>query len=242
MEQDPRCRICLSDDEENGRLFSPCLCNGSMQYVHIICLNNWRLSGSHQSNFYECTTCQYRYQFVRLKWAQYLQYCWLPPILTILTIGIIILIGSFVANEDWLPYDSTNSDYSIELQRGLLFLFILTLIIHILVLVVWCSYTYDPDEQVHSQNMRNLEKRNSLVFFVIGVWCLICCVDWVIMQGPPPTGTEAKTILKAVSYIDGFILFITSPWLFYTAIATVIKSLLHLAELRILEVRKAHKD
>ena len=36
---EPICRICL---ETNGILFSPCLCNGTIKYVHETCLDTWR--------------------------------------------------------------------------------------------------------------------------------------------------------------------------------------------------------
>nr|CAG8547989.1 11007_t:CDS:2 [Entrophospora candida] len=43
---DRMCRICFSgpEDEDNlGRSISPCRCKGSMRYVHVECLNRWRL-------------------------------------------------------------------------------------------------------------------------------------------------------------------------------------------------------
>ena len=41
---DPVCRLCFGDEEtsETGKLFSPCLCKGTMKYIHIECLNKWR--------------------------------------------------------------------------------------------------------------------------------------------------------------------------------------------------------
>lgn len=35
------CRICLCEDEEDNPLISPCKCSGSMQYIHIECLQKW---------------------------------------------------------------------------------------------------------------------------------------------------------------------------------------------------------
>jgi len=39
--EEPLCRICMGDASE-GKLFSPCLCKGSMRYVHVECLQRWR--------------------------------------------------------------------------------------------------------------------------------------------------------------------------------------------------------
>ena len=38
------CRICQnnSNSKENP-LLSPCICKGSMKYIHRDCLNKWRL-------------------------------------------------------------------------------------------------------------------------------------------------------------------------------------------------------
>jgi RING-variant domain len=38
------CRICLSNEEAEGPLISPCKCSGSMQYIHIGCLQKWLAS------------------------------------------------------------------------------------------------------------------------------------------------------------------------------------------------------
>ena len=37
----PSCRICFAREEE-GRLFSPCRCRGTMKHVHVKCLDAWR--------------------------------------------------------------------------------------------------------------------------------------------------------------------------------------------------------
>lgn len=88
-----QCRICYDSDESDpslGRLFKPCLCAGTIsvslgqpclpggcianyvrararKYVHVKCLQKWRLS-SHSSNaFWRCPQCQFHYRFARTK-------------------------------------------------------------------------------------------------------------------------------------------------------------------------------
>jgi len=55
------CRIChgFADQET---LISPCLCKGSMRYVHLSCLNQWRHTNLDNDKFSKCETCQYNYQ------------------------------------------------------------------------------------------------------------------------------------------------------------------------------------
>lgn len=38
----PQCRICLSkSNSDHDPLISPCLCSGSVQFIHLKCLNQW---------------------------------------------------------------------------------------------------------------------------------------------------------------------------------------------------------
>jgi hypothetical protein len=69
------CRICYGteeDEEELGRLISPCKCSGTAKYVHILCLQEWRkrstAAGSSKS-FFECDLCKYQYSFRQTRYA-----------------------------------------------------------------------------------------------------------------------------------------------------------------------------
>ncbi|KAH7883514.1 hypothetical protein F5I97DRAFT_1958341 [Phlebopus sp. FC_14] len=65
-----QCRICFEGDEADpsqGRLFKPCLCTGSISYVHVKCLQRWRTSSSSSAAFYRCPQCQFHYRFARTK-------------------------------------------------------------------------------------------------------------------------------------------------------------------------------
>jgi hypothetical protein len=59
-EDDIQCRICFGD-EDVGRLISPCLCKGSMRFVHLDCLNQWRISAANATSYFQCDQCKYRY-------------------------------------------------------------------------------------------------------------------------------------------------------------------------------------
>ncbi|KAI0053329.1 zf-C3HC4-domain-containing protein [Auriscalpium vulgare] len=65
---DKQCRICLDgDDLALGRLIRPCLCKGSISYVHVKCLQRWRNSSPNASAFFSCPQCHYSYRFSRTK-------------------------------------------------------------------------------------------------------------------------------------------------------------------------------
>ncbi|KAJ3551445.1 hypothetical protein NM688_g4698 [Phlebia brevispora] len=68
QENEKQCRICFDgEDPELGRLIRPCLCKGSVSYVHVKCLHRWRTSSRTQGAFYRCPQCGYHYRFARTK-------------------------------------------------------------------------------------------------------------------------------------------------------------------------------
>ena len=52
---DSVCRICHCESETGAPLISPCLCSGSMKYVHQACLQKWIKSADTKS----CELCQF---------------------------------------------------------------------------------------------------------------------------------------------------------------------------------------
>lgn len=69
----PCCRICLecdvdADDDTDAELISPCMCKGTQQFVHRMCLDHWR-SVKEGFAFSHCTTCkaQFHLQVVKLE-------------------------------------------------------------------------------------------------------------------------------------------------------------------------------
>ena len=35
------CRICLSEEEPGNPIISPCMCTGSVKYIHLGCIKEW---------------------------------------------------------------------------------------------------------------------------------------------------------------------------------------------------------
>lgn len=57
-DEEPECRICRCSSEE-GNLFAPCGCKGSVRWIHRDCLRRWVTTatlGSH-NNLEHCTRC-----------------------------------------------------------------------------------------------------------------------------------------------------------------------------------------
>ena len=63
--QSPSCRICQMSYEEipNLPMIRPCLCSGSLAYVHTKCLNEWRATSPAAQT--TCSICKFRYRTKR---------------------------------------------------------------------------------------------------------------------------------------------------------------------------------
>lgn len=58
------CRICYDgEDSAANPLFRPCRCRGSMRWVHMECLNHWRLESANPRSYFECDSCKFKYRF-----------------------------------------------------------------------------------------------------------------------------------------------------------------------------------
>lgn len=56
-----QCRICLSCDEQED-LIAPCLCMGSVRWVHRGCLDEWRAQELRLNSFSHCELCKFEYR------------------------------------------------------------------------------------------------------------------------------------------------------------------------------------
>lgn len=70
------CRVCHCPaesgtvaEESSGQLLSPCLCDGSVRWVHRRCLNHWRLQGAQRAlRSSHCELCNFAYRY-EVKWT-----------------------------------------------------------------------------------------------------------------------------------------------------------------------------
>lgn len=55
--------------EDDNPLIRPCKCKGSMMYVHVNCLNRWRVMSPRKKSYLSCDLCGYRYNLHRPRYA-----------------------------------------------------------------------------------------------------------------------------------------------------------------------------
>ncbi|KIY50547.1 hypothetical protein FISHEDRAFT_38881 [Fistulina hepatica ATCC 64428] len=95
----PQCRICLDGadaDPALGRLIRPCRCKGSMSYVHLGCLERWRLSSTDRSAFYKCQQCGYHYRYSRTRIAAIARNPLVVGSLSAVAFTTLVILSSFV--------------------------------------------------------------------------------------------------------------------------------------------------
>ena len=55
------CRICFEKGDKMNPLIAPCLCEGSIKYVHQICLKKWLIKSKIRPELSRCEICKYKY-------------------------------------------------------------------------------------------------------------------------------------------------------------------------------------
>ncbi|GAA6006456.1 hypothetical protein JCM10207_004940 [Rhodosporidiobolus poonsookiae] len=99
-EDAPMCRICFSgpDEDDLGKLFSPCMCRGTSRFVHQACLEGWRKASQNQRSFYACDLCNYKYKFRRTTAARVVTSKITVGLLTSWVFLFLVFVAGFVAN------------------------------------------------------------------------------------------------------------------------------------------------
>ena len=93
---EPVCRICFAGSEM-GQLVSPCLCSGSMRFVHLECLTRWRNLSTNPQSFWQCENCRYKYSFRRALYASVLRSSLVLHLFTMILLCVILVLLSLVA-------------------------------------------------------------------------------------------------------------------------------------------------
>ena len=75
------CRICLSDTQSpENPLISPCHCDGTMKYIHLLCLREWLKSQVHMQNSGASVTYNWKPQTCELCKQEFPEAVVPPPV------------------------------------------------------------------------------------------------------------------------------------------------------------------
>lgn len=98
------------NEDEYGRLIKPCMCRGSLRYIHELCLLRSRTENNRKGSMWKCHECGHQFNFQRLKIQRYLSSPFAAAFLTILFMIYLTFILGFIAdpiiNICMDPYDS----------------------------------------------------------------------------------------------------------------------------------------
>ena len=87
------CRICLeSDAPADDPLIAPCLCAGSMQWVHRKCLDEWRAQDQVPLAFTHCPQCKFQYRTEVNEGEQTLKWVKLSLYVARDTVGLLVAV------------------------------------------------------------------------------------------------------------------------------------------------------
>lgn len=112
---DPSCRICFGGVEE-GKLISPCLCSGSIRFVHLACLNHWRRASANRKASFQCDQCGFKYSMRRTRLASVLRASLVLNLVAISAFAVLLLCCAYLV----AYLRSFHPAYAIELLNSTL--------------------------------------------------------------------------------------------------------------------------
>jgi hypothetical protein len=104
--------VCLqmtASEAPDMKLFSPCLCKGSLALVHIECLNAWRKTSNEA--YFSCYECKYKYRLRRPLLSQILSNHWLVIFLMI----CLTILGSWLLG--WVVIFSCDRVFNVDIYE-----------------------------------------------------------------------------------------------------------------------------
>ena len=82
---------CRGGAKEDNPLIRPCKCKGSMMYVHVNCLNRWRVMSPRKKSYLSCDLCGYRYNLHRPRYAAIVSHCYFIRTITFIIVFLLTL-------------------------------------------------------------------------------------------------------------------------------------------------------
>ena len=137
------CRICFEKGEKNNPLISPCLCEGSIKYVHQTCLKNWIKISFIKPEFSKCEICNFKYHIRFFQDKKINKVAIRKFILYIFCffIGMVFIIGFFILC--FYHYALDNDKVKKETKKLFLIISItVSLFIIFIVCILFSLYTF----------------------------------------------------------------------------------------------------
>ncbi|KAI8096990.1 uncharacterized protein BX664DRAFT_383350 [Halteromyces radiatus] len=82
--------------QQQNPLIRPCRCKGSMLYVHVACLNRWRMLSPRASSYVACDLCGYEYNIYRPRYAAIVTNVHFLRIMTAILVVLSIVASAYL--------------------------------------------------------------------------------------------------------------------------------------------------
>ena len=144
------CRICLEKGNKDNPLISPCLCEGSIKYVHQSCLKKWLIKSKIRPELSRCEICKDKYYIRYFKDKKFDKNAYKRFVLYIfcLIIGMVLILCFIVICFYHIAFD----DKKIKKKTKIIFI-IVSILISLIVLgtsslIVICCFRKKCSEKV----------------------------------------------------------------------------------------------
>ena len=161
------CKICFEKETKLNPLISPCLCEGTMKYVHQSCLKHWIETSNIKPNLSKCEICKCRYmirffqdkKFNKVALKKFILY------LICFFFGMVFIIGFLILCFYHFGLDNNNKINKKTKKKFLKISISISLfVILVLCIVIFlCSYKNCTVKLYENYEILNRNKNDSLV-------------------------------------------------------------------------------
>ena len=136
-----KCRICFEKETKTNPLIAPCLCEGSIKYVHQKCLKNWLNFSNIKPELSKCEICKCKYEirfykdnkFDKIAFQKFIFYLLCFFIGMILFLGFLIVCFYYYLFDDNEKKKKTRKKFLIiSISSSLLLIILISIIIFFL--------------------------------------------------------------------------------------------------------------
>ena len=155
------CRICLEIGNKNNPLISPCLCEGSIKYVHQSCLKKWLIKSKIRPELSRCEICKDKYYIRYFKDKKFDKNAFKRFVLYFgcLIIGMVFILCFFVICLYHIVFDDKKTTKKTKIIFLLFSIFSSLIILGISSLIFICCFKKRCSEKFF-ENYEIIDKSN----------------------------------------------------------------------------------
>ena len=153
------CRICLEKGDKNAPLIAPCLCEGSIKYVHQSCLKKWLIKSKIRPELSRCEICKDKYYIRYYKDKKIDKNAYKRFVLYIfcLIIGMVFILCFFIICLYHVVFDEKNIKKKTKIIYFIISIFISIIVLSTSSLIVICCFRKKCSEKVF-ENFEIIDK------------------------------------------------------------------------------------